>query len=517
VVQDPYQTNKNVQDPKTQTNHPMPWCQLFGCTQDPAKQALQCEDKMHVEKEHTFTNWMLNSVTTPSVYVEVTSIEQVQRVARDGAKFPSPVRAIGAGLSPSDIHQNDDGTIIAMHQLRKIYGLESMDGVDCLKAEAGATFADVQEYLHKQGLEMAFSAEIGSATIGGTCFATTKDSSIGPLCPSGGLGDFQSCLMGIDMVGADGDLKQHRLFDTDGRMCSSFQTLLGSQGTRGIAVVLYIATRKCIAVSTTLHLLKFKNDGKNDGIAQELYTLHTDAHAQGGNIMALISAQQGYAFVEQRLPLPATSTGTATSISAAPLSAFVRATNEAVKQFCFQRCMTPAVLHLLRPFSGTRLLRYKDAHRRGGFRYPMRARDQRRLTFAYYSFDAETFTATAEQALAFTQEYKRETGFSVGGFAVYFVTRSGHRDAGPYAGKGAGTSFSFDPIYHDPLDARWPVFVRAFSKWANEHGGRPALNQTPEIQTDPEFGSLCVSGVPEPRFTSEWIGRFFEAKKMAPS
>lgn len=143
MVQDPYQTNKNVQDPKTQTNHPMPWCQLFGCTQDPAKQALQCEDKMHVEKEHTFTNWMLNSVTTPSVYVEVTSIEQVQRVARDGAKFPSPVRAIGAGLSPSDIHQNDDGTIIAMHQLRKIYGLESMDGVDCLKAEAGATFADV--------------------------------------------------------------------------------------------------------------------------------------------------------------------------------------------------------------------------------------------------------------------------------------------------------------------------------------------------------------------------------------
>jgi len=75
-----------------------------------------------------------------------------------------------------------------------------MVDIQCVEAQAGVTLSQLQRYLHGHGLEMAFSAEIGSATLGGVCFATTKDRALGPVCPSGGIGDFQSCLMALTVV-----------------------------------------------------------------------------------------------------------------------------------------------------------------------------------------------------------------------------------------------------------------------------------------------------------------------------
>jgi len=455
---------------------------------------------------------MKSSCTTPKAYVEACNILHVQQVVRDQKTYPSPLRAVGNVLSPSDIHQNTDGSIIAMHRLTKIYGIvelcgQGQDKIECLKAQAGATFADVNEWLHKQKMEMSFCAEIGSATLGGTCFTTTKESSVGPVTPSGGLGDFASCVMGIDLVDTNGELQQHRLFDENGEMDSSFQVLLSSEGTQGIAVVVYIAARECIPVTTQVNFLPFTNNGtENVQLAKRLQAMYEKRHENDGNIFAIISCVAGYACVEERAVC------TKKTCCRSPLGFIVKPIYVPIKKMCFQTCSNPSIFKFAYPLNGSWFLRYHEAHRRPGFRYPDVPVEKRRLTFSYASFDYISFTTTVENGMAFIQRYKKQSGFSPDGMAIYFVTRSGFRAAGPYAGKGQGTSFSFDPIFHDPLDKGWLKFCEAFTVWADENGGRPSLNQTPQIQTVPKFGSLCVAGIPEPRFTSKWMQQFFDAK-----
>jgi len=446
--------------------------------------------------------------------VEAHSIEDVQEVVQNVDMYPSPVRAVGAVLSPSCIHQNDGGTILHMHKLNKIYGIVDLavgpktGTVKCLKAQAGATFADVNEFLHKRGLEMAFSAEIGSATVGGTCFATTKDSSIGPVCPSGGLGDFQSCVMGIETVGPDGAIKKCLLFDQDtGAMNTEFQTLLSSQGTQGVAVAVYISARENVPVTTTLSILKFENKGRdNELLAQQLQDLYENTRPAQGNIFALIGMQTGFAYVEERRP------GGEMDFCSAPLGFLARPFIHRIKKFSFQRCLVPQFFLLGQPLSGSRFLKMHEPYRRRGFRYTKDVPiTDKRLTFSYYSFDYDNFQKVVQGGLAFTQQYNATHGFMPKGFAIYFVTRSGHRVAGPYAGE-AGTSFSFDPIYDNPSDKRFYDYVEAFTLWAHEMGGKPGLNQTPQIEKTPQIGASCVSGSPHPRFTSNWIQTFYDAK-----
>lgn len=468
-------------------------------------------------KGHVVANWEKTSYTRPAAFLAPTTIEEVQAAVRDTEAFPTPLRAVGLALSPSGVHQNNGGSIIQMSTLNKILGLVTFKNcgpdypeVQCLKCQAGVTFADVNEYLNKEhGREMAFSAEIGLSTVGGTAFATTKDSSIGPVCPSGGLGDFQSCIMGIDLVGPDGDLQEWRLFDADGKMNMEFQTLLGSQGTRGLAVVVYVATRKCIPVTIQVSFLKFLMNGEyNAEVAKSLVAVYEKNHKIQGNVFAVIGLKSGYCSVEERIPTE--------HAGMAPLSCLVKPFYVPMKKHSIQTCSAPTWFNLARKvgMNGSFMLRYNSESKRRGYRYPIDLpTNVKRLTFSYYSFDYAEFNTVIEKGLTFLQQYQKEHGFAPNGMAVYWVTRSGLRDAGPYAGKGAGTSFSFDPVYDTPEDPKWAPFIQAFTRWAAENGGRPSLNQTPEIEKEPEFASLCVSGTPHPRFTSVWLQRIFDAKQ----
>ena len=131
-------------------------------------------------------NWMGNATASPAQYVEARDEEHLRAIVSDTAGYPSPLRAVGAQLSPSALHTNEKGTVISMRRFQAVLGLRSIAGKDgariqCVEAEAGVSLAALNRWLHSQNppLEMAFSSEIGSATVGGVSFATTQDSSIG--------------------------------------------------------------------------------------------------------------------------------------------------------------------------------------------------------------------------------------------------------------------------------------------------------------------------------------------------
>ena len=358
-------------------------------------------------------NWMGNARTSPQIFVEADTVQDVQRVVRDSAHYPSPVRAVGALLSPSACHSNDGGTTIGMGKLTHISGLHHMKSpmvgpqqeIQCVEAQAGVTLSQLQRFLHGWGLEMAFSAEIGSATLGGVCFATTKDSALGPVCPSGGIGDFQSCLMALTVVDGDGELTEHHLYKDDGSKDLAFQSLLSSEGTQGIAVSMLVAVRHARPIVTTLHVLRA---GPVNHMCEHIKDMHASAARAEGNVFALISLRSGYVLVEHR------ALQDLDSKTWAPLSGLVRTLYEPLKKWCFQRSATPAFVGLLRCLSGSCFLRYTSNPRRPGFEYPQRAQIQgrRRLTFSYYSFPLSSYDDVVRGGVEWIRSHKHETGFT---------------------------------------------------------------------------------------------------------
>jgi hypothetical protein len=349
---------------------------------------------------------------------------------------------------------------------------------------------------------MAFSAEIGNSTVGGVCFTTTKDSAIGPVCPSGNIGDFRNGLMAITLVNARGEVEEVRLFDASGKKNERFQTLLGSQGTQGIAVRVCVATRPGIPMQTTVH---FRGESQPAKISEFVREKHTAAASQGGNVFAAIMTN-GLVFLEYRTP---------GSHGSAPLSWLVRVIFEPLKLLLFLICWLPSFFKCLQCISGSWVFRFWNFPRRSGFVYPHRTPvPGRRLTFSYCSFDLGRWDDVVAPGLQWVAEYKQRTGFAPNGFAVYFNTQRDHTIA-PHSGENGGVVFSFDPLYHDPLDERWMEFCREYCCWARKSGGFPALNQTIEIQEHPDWGASVVSGTPEPRFLSEWLRPFFDSSIRA--
>jgi len=306
--------------------------------------------------------------------------------------------------------------------------------------------------------------------------------------------------MAITVVEPCGKLFEHKLFDADGQENMAFQLLLDSQGTQCIAVSMCVVVRPKTPVQTKLLVVPFTTTGE---LAASLKSLYLDARNDGGNVFATISLKHGYTLMEYRSPVERP--GMLSKVNA------MRGVITALKKRDFQGCRMPQIYKLLQFINNSPFTTWTRDSQRRGFAYPKDVPEShRRLTFAYYSFDFKCFDAVVERALMWIAGYNAKNNFTPDGIAVYFVTRNGKRAAGPYAGKGAGTSFSFDPVYHDPLDAQWTAFVREFNVWVQANGGIASLNQTPEIELEPEWGALCLSGSPHPRFCSKWMMNFVQ-------
>jgi FAD/FMN-containing dehydrogenase len=210
-------------------------------------------------------NWMKNFESHPAVFVEGSSVTDVQEIVKNVSKYPSSLRPCGAVLSPTAIHSNDGGTSVGLTKLNTIHGLQTVpvksgEVVTVIDTECGVTLRELEKYAHKNGMELPFSAEIGISTIGGTAFTTTKDSAIGDSpVPGMGIGDVASCLFAVTMVKDDGELEEYCVVDkTTGAFDSFFQVLLDSIGTQGIVVRMLVTVRPKTPVTTTLHVFPHK-------------------------------------------------------------------------------------------------------------------------------------------------------------------------------------------------------------------------------------------------------------------
>src|SRR5216683_699905 len=142
------------------------------------------------------TNWFGDLVSHPHAVVEANSIDDIIKVLRDPAQYPSPVRAVGSNHSTARCGVAEGGTVIKM-RMDRILNI----GTDMVTVEAGAIYIDIAEELEKHKLQFYVNTEIGSLSAGSAACAGTKDSSM-----AGEYGQVGSYITGVKMVLPSGEL-----------------------------------------------------------------------------------------------------------------------------------------------------------------------------------------------------------------------------------------------------------------------------------------------------------------------
>jgi FAD/FMN-containing dehydrogenase len=119
------------------------------------------------------TNYDGSVVTLPQKIVRPESVEELQAIVRDTARFPAPVRAMGSfhSLTPCAA---SSGTVVSMSGLKKIQNLDAHKMT--LTAQAGLQLVEAAEVLRRQQLQFLLNIEIGNLTLGSAACCQTKDS-----------------------------------------------------------------------------------------------------------------------------------------------------------------------------------------------------------------------------------------------------------------------------------------------------------------------------------------------------
>src|SRR5688572_19891663 len=119
-----------------------------------------------------FANYDGSIVITPQKLVYPQTVEEIQAVLRDPARYPSPVRAMGSchSLTPCAA---SEGTIINTSRMIRVIGIDKT--ANTITAEAGLQFVHASDALRDQDLQFMTNIEIGNMTLGSAACCHSKD------------------------------------------------------------------------------------------------------------------------------------------------------------------------------------------------------------------------------------------------------------------------------------------------------------------------------------------------------
>ena len=194
----------------------------------------------------TITNWFGDLISHPKVVVEATSVDDIVKILKDPAHYPSPVRAVGSNHSTAPVGVADGGTLIKMSKMNRILEI----GTDTVTVQAGAIAIDVAHELQKHGLQFYVNTEIGSLSVGSAACAGTKDASM-----PGEYGQVGSYITRIKMVLPSGELLEVSEDQPD-----LMQKVRSCYGTFGIV---YEATYKIRAIVSRWRCITRRSSRRN--------------------------------------------------------------------------------------------------------------------------------------------------------------------------------------------------------------------------------------------------------------
>jgi FAD/FMN-containing dehydrogenase len=187
-------------------------------------------------------NWKRSITYYPSVIEVIHSVEDLQRIVTDTARYPSPVRAKGSHHSTTECVVADEGTVCDLSQMTNIVSIDKEN----LKVtmQAGVKLIDAAKEIEKHGLQFYVNIELGNLTLGSGGTGNTKDASY---FANGDweYGQVDSYCCGMKIVTHDGTIREV----TEEAEPDLMEALRTSYGMLGIAYELTFHVKPISAMS----------------------------------------------------------------------------------------------------------------------------------------------------------------------------------------------------------------------------------------------------------------------------
>jgi hypothetical protein len=411
---------------------------------------------------NTVTNWFGNIVSHPAVVVEANSVDDVVRVLKDPATYPSPVRAVGSNHSTAACGVADGGTLIQMKMNRILN-----TGTDSMTVEADAIHLDMAKALEAKGLQFYVNTEIGNLSAGSAAIAGTKDASF-----PGEYGQVGSYITGIKMVLASGDL----LEVTEDQDPQLMQILRSSYGLLGIV---YEVTYK-IKPLTPMHVHHTTYS------LQDFLSALPDLKALGYSMMFYMFPFVNKITVEFRKYNPGAS-GEPNHFAWQSRNETWGTVGPKLGFHIEQSCSIPAIRYGMIDALNAAWRSQLETIVCGDntvppdqiIDYPLVSNDSR-YTFSLFAFPENEYPAAITDFYKFCNDYYKEKGYRSNLLYVGYSIAQDQKSFLSYSYD--GPVMTIDPV--STANPGWDQFIDAYNQFCIERNGKPLPNQTPGLTAD---------------------------------
>ena len=408
---------------------------------------------------NTVTNWFGDIVSHPAVVVDANSVDDIVRVMKDPAAYPSPVRAVGSNHSTAACGVAEGGTLIRM-KMNRILNI----GTDSLTVEAGAIHLAMAKVLEAKGLQFYVNTEIGNLSAGSAAIAGTKDASF-----PGEYGQVGSYITSVKMVLPNGDLMEV----SEDQNPQLMQILRSSYGLLGIVYEVTYKIKplapmhvhhttysladflsalpdfKALGYSTMFYMFPFA-----DKITVEFRKYNPGATGEPNHFAwqsrnetwGTVGPKLGY-HVEESCSIPAIRYGMIDALNAA-----WRSQLETI--VCGDYTVPPDQI----------------------IDYPLVSNDSR-YTFSLFAFPEEEYAAAITDFYKFCKDYYQQKGYRSNLLYVGYSIAQDQKSLLSYSYD--GPVMTIDPV--STANPGWDAFIDAYNQFCIERNGKPLPNQTPGL------------------------------------
>lgn len=133
--------------------------------------------------------------TGPAVVAEPASTSEIIQILNNTRRFPSPVRPIGSGSSPTRCTAASGGTLMKMAKMNRVLEI----GEDTVTVQPGIRLAELAQILHDEGLELLGGFDLANRSVGGAVCSAGLEASM-----SGDVGQFAGHVTRLKVISPEG-------------------------------------------------------------------------------------------------------------------------------------------------------------------------------------------------------------------------------------------------------------------------------------------------------------------------
>ena len=391
------------------------------------------------------------------------TVDEIQAILRDPARYPSPVRAMGNYHSLTAC-ASSDGTIVTLSKMAQVIAIDKTNLT--FTAQAGMQIIDASKALRVRNLQMMLNIEIGNMTLGSAACCQSKDALDGIE-----FGQVSSYVTQIKWVTPAGDL-------AEASATTNPDLLRTMRSSYGLCGIVYEVTLRIKPIEA-LHFTYLPRPVDDLTQAEVDNLLDTSEGLICWTVGRTAIFQQRYRVAEP---------GILSSLLADARRLLWNYEAAHVGQLIDRFIEDPSLRNAAQQgdFDAAKLL-YAELHLAGGITLlaPDKTIDYHntpansRYAFTFWAFPRSQWLTTLRAYLDFTDQYFKDTGFRCNMPLGAYHIRQDSSSLLSYTQD--QEIFSIDPI-HAPTDVpAWQAFLQKFNDFASQRHGIPLLNQSPFV------------------------------------